>query len=150
MAITHLKYLDEFAPWITKMNYTDGKWNVVLHPGHTIVAKSIVSVVEMMLKHVMHETIQLSCEALNTEIKYLKVRTRERLVADNRQAIANVLLDRFDYKISYQVMARSLGWNSHCMMSHARNNAGVKEINVKINKIYSRYPFLKDGYNSLR
>ncbi len=104
----------------------------------------------MMLKHVMHETIQLSCEALSTEQKYLQVKTRDRIVADNRQAIANILLDRFDHKISYAVMAIALGWTSHCMLIHARNNSGVKEISAKINKIYSRYPFLKNGYTGLR
>jgi chromosomal replication initiation ATPase DnaA len=145
MAIRDIKYLDEFAPWISKLEFRAGQWNAQFHPGKTVIAFSLVTVTEKLLHHVMYETIELACEALNITPKELMEKKRERTLADTRQVIANILLSQFDHKISYKTMADAIGWTNHSMMIHSRNQSDVKEIKKLIEKVYSRYPFLKDN-----
>ncbi len=119
MAIRDIKYLDEFAPWINKLEVKQGQWHAQFYPGTTVIAFSLVTVTEKLMEHVMHETIELACEALSTTPADLKVKSRKRELVDCRLAIANILLAHFDHKITYETMAACLGWKSHCSMLHA-------------------------------
>ena len=150
MAIRDIKYLDEFAAWINKLEPKAGQWHAQFFPGKTVIAFSLVTVTEKLMEHVMNETIELACEALSTTPAHLKVKSRKRELVDCRLAIANILLTHFDHKINYETMANCLGWKSHCSMLHARDNSDVKEVKHCINKVYSRYPFLRDGYKNMR
>lgn len=145
-----LSSLDKLAPWILKIDFKDGQWHVLFHPGVTVVSFTMEEVVKKLQRHVMYEVILLGCEALNAVHADLLQRTRERDIVDKRMAIANVLLRHFDHIIPYTDMAKLLGWSNHCMILHSRNNADVVEIKVKINKIYSKYNFLADGFKTLR
>ena len=145
MAVNHIHYIDEFAPWISKIELKAGQWNASFFPNKTVIAFSLATVVEQLLLHVMHETIELACEALNTTPGNLKLKSRDREIVDNRMVVANILLNHFDHKINYETMGQTLGYKSHCMMIHARKQKSVKEVRQRIDRVYARYPFLKDS-----
>ncbi len=142
--------LDKLAPWILKLDYRENQWHAQFYPGHTVIASGIEEIVKRLQRHVMNEITELACDALKTTPGKIQVRTRAREVVDKRIAIANVLLQHFDHIIPYTEMAELLGWRNHCMIIHSRNNADVKEIQHKIQSIYKRFPFLADGFKTLR
>lgn len=144
------KSLDNFAQWVVRIEFRDSQWHALFYPGKTVIAFSIIGIARSLQQHVMEEIIQLSCEALNVTAEAVRKRTRDRKITDCRMAIANVLLTHFDHTVSYIEMAKALGWVNHATLINARNNAIVDEIRVKINKIYSRFPFLKDNFQTLR
>ena len=150
MAIVHIKYLDEFSEWINKLDYRDKQWHAQFFPGKTVIANSLVTIIEALMLHVMHETIALCCDALNVTSAELEQKNRNQAMSDIRMATANILLDRFDHKISWSLMAKPMGWKGHSMFWHARANADVVQISDLISRVYSRYPFLKNNYNGLR
>ena len=140
-----LKPLDDFARWITKLEYRENQWHASFHPGKTVIAFSLETIATQLSRHVMHEIIWLCADALGTTVSQLTAKTRDRDRVDNRLAVANVLLNHFDHKINYGIMGQALGWANHCMIVHARDNAEVTEISNKIQRIYSRYPWLANS-----
>jgi len=145
-----LRSLDTLGPWIMKIDFRESQWHAQFYPGITVIASSISDVAKRLQKHVMNEIIELGCESLNITPAEITVRTREREISDKRMAIANILLLHFDHIIGYSFMAKSLGWANHCMILYSRNNADVVPVANNIKKIKSRYPFLADGFKTLR
>ena len=145
-----IDYLDEFSPWITDLKRVDDGWIAKLHPNRIIESKKMRFIVDELKKHVIAETIDLCCEAIGIKTDYITTKGRMQTKADERFAVAIVLHDVFKSNIGLVHIGRQLGWSDHTMVFHAVKQRDVKPVAKLVQKIYSRYPFLKDGFKSLR
>lgn len=150
MRFTQIDYLDEFGMWIIDIKRLDNKWMLKIHPGKIIESSSMRFIVQELKKHVVNEAIELCCEAINVKTEYIVKKGRMQNKADEKFAVAIVLVDLFKNNVGLVHIGRQLGWRDHAMVYWAINQRAVKPVEKLVAKIYSRYPFLKDGFKSLR
>lgn len=145
-----INILDTFAPWLNQLEYRNRQWHAHFFPNRIVVSNSLQTVAQEMVQHIMAEIIDLACEALNLPLEELRDGGRKQNKSDKRMALANVLIDNMGGKASQQTMARAIGWKTHAMIIHAYRQREVKEVQHQITKIYTRYPFLHNGYQNMR
>ena len=140
------KVMDTLAPWIQEMKFnpTSQRWVVKFHPNHLVEVYFFSAVIESLMRHVCNETIWLVCDALDIDFNKVISDDRSEIYADARQVCALVIIEAAPH-ISQTAVSRSLGWSSHAMIHQAKKNSHVAQIDKKIKKVYSSYPFLKDS-----
>ena len=141
--------VDHYAPFLSKIDYRAGQWHAVFYPGTVVVVNSFEKLAEMLANHVLLEIANLCCDALRITYAELTAKGRQQVASDQRMAVANVLLDVFDGKTSLQSISSIIGWKDHAMLIHARKSRDIMSIADLIHVIYSRFPFLKDGFKNM-
>ncbi len=154
MALKDLKYIDEFAEWIIKIEYKEGQWHAIFHPNKTVIAFKFKDILNQLILHIINKTIDLACDSLNINRSLIsnpiKGKRQKQDISDSKFAIANILAARFSDKISQIVIEKSLGWTGHGMLDYSKKSSDIKEIHEKIEKIYRSHPFLKNGYKNMK
>jgi hypothetical protein len=141
--------VDHFAPFISKIEFKNGQWNALFFPGTVVVVNSFDTLAELLAKHVINEIAMLCCDALRITYSELTAKGRQQIASDQRMAVGNVLFDVFEGKTSLRSISSVIGWKDHAMLIHARKSRDVMAIADLIHIIYSRYPFLKDGFKNM-
>lgn len=150
MKYNQIDYLDDFGAWITDLKRIDGQWQITLHPGRIIISSRMKFIVDELKKHVINECIELCCEAMNIKTEYIVKKGRMQKKADEKFAVAIVLSDIFKNSIGLVYIGHQLKWKDHTMVIWATKQREVKPVAKLVKTIYARYPFLKDGFKSLR
>lgn len=136
--------IDALAPWVESIKYNQhtARWVVRFFPGKIIESLTFEKIIHELVAHAAREIIYLVADSLGVTVEQVTTggRTSQK-ITDARQVAAIVLVRKMP-RVSYRAIARQLGWSNHSMVHYALNNEDVREIQQKVNRVYSRYPFL--------
>lgn len=162
---TKIFSIDAFAPWVQSITYKgpffdgtmpqvqaeEGQWHARFFPDVNLIVNDYDTIVTSLIKHVTTEVLFLICETLAIDEKPnriignkknpQRIWARNQEIVDARYVLAWIMVARFG--LTQSEIARIIGFKP-CTANHAINECNnVRELQVKIRLVLSKYPFLK-------
>lgn len=143
---SEIKILDKLAPWVLEIKYNpeQSNWNARFLPNRTVIEPSLSKVVAALEKHVLKEILELASEALEQDATNVVTGSRIRELSDLRFIVAIIAGQQFGC-IRQKAIANLLGYANCSVVSFARKQIKVAEVQQKVNRVYKTFPQLQSG-----
>lgn len=138
-----LQNVDKLRKWIKSISVDGNKYKAVMLDGKIVEAYKFDRLIRLVAQLVANDTTDMVAETLNIparEIYNLSSHKREH--ADARKIVAHILRHRMGF--NYQLSKHAIGYVSNRSLKFAYEQIGVREVQAKLQKVYSRFPFLND------
>ena len=141
-----LKELDRYARWIDKFKFDSVtmQWQITLVFGKTIIAPKIERAINMVQRSIAFDVACNVAEVLNVNAEVISSqRTQKRENSDARKVMVHILLN--DFGFSYALIREITHYSNNGSLKYSIDQSVInRAVYLKLEKVYSRFPWIKN------